>query len=347
MISFFVFIMFEKIISLKNLFDAWTEFRRDKRRKKDVAEFELSLEDNIFRLHEDLINGTYKHGGYFSFFINDPKKRHIHKASVRDRLLHHAIIRVIEQMWDKKFIFDSWSSRKYKGTHWAIKRLYKMGLKLSRNNSRTLWMLKLDIRKFFDSVDHDILLKILRKETFDGRLIKLFEDITESFDSGIPLGNLTSQIFANIYMNKLDQFVKHELKIGGYIRYADDFLLMHTDRSFLELCLSRIQNFTEQNLKLRIHPDKIVLKTYSSGIDYLGYVCFPDYRILRTKTKKRMLRKATNKNFSSYNGILSHCRSRDLRIKLLQKLNRRVPKKWIKGKANNIKSPSTIIKIAR
>jgi len=156
--------MFEKIISLKNLFDAWTEFRRDKRRKKDVAEFELNLEDNIFKLHEDLVNGVYKHGGYFSFFINDPKKRHIHKASVRDRLLHHAIIRVIEQMWDKKFIFDSWSSRKYKGTHWAIKRLYKMGLKLSRNNSRTLWVLKLDIRKFFDSVDHEILLKILQTD---------------------------------------------------------------------------------------------------------------------------------------------------------------------------------------
>ena len=135
-------------------------------------------------------------------------------------------------------------------------------------------------------------------------------------------------------MNKLDQFVKHELKVGGYIRYADDFLLMHLDRSFLEACLLKIQDFTEKNLKLKIHPDKIVLKTYSSGIDYLGYVCFPDYRILRTKTKKRMLRKATDKNFSSYNGILSHCRSRGLKIKLLQKLNRRIPKNWIKGKRN-------------
>ena len=115
---------------------------------------------------------------------------------------------------------------------------------------------------------------------------------------------------------------------------------MHQDKSFLELCLSKIQNFTEQNLKLRIHPDKIIIKTYSSSIDYLGYVCFPNYRVLRTKTKNRVLRKATDKNFSSYSGILSHCRSRNLKIKLLQKLNRRVPKKWTKGKANNIKSPS-------
>ena len=322
--------MFEKIISLKNLFDAWSEFRKDKRRKKDVAEFELGLEDNVFRLHDDLVNGTYKHGGYFSFYIHDPKKRHIHKASVRDRLLHHAIIRVIEPMWDKKFIFDSWSSRKYKGTHFAVKRLHKIGLKLSKNHSRTLWMLKLDIRKFFDSVDHKILLRILREKTFDNRLVNLFEDIVESFNPGIPLGNLTSQIFANIYMNKLDQFVKHEIKVEGYIRYADDFVLMHTDRNFLESCIVRIQDFTEGNLKLRVHPNKIILKTYSSGIDYLGYVCFPSHRILRTKTKKRLFRRATDKNFSSYNGILSHCRSRDLKIKLLQKLDRKVPKNLIK-----------------
>ena len=333
--------MFEKIISLKNLFDAWTEFRRDKKGKKDVAEFELALEDNIFKLHEDLTNGIYRHGSYFPFYIHDPKRRHIHKASVRDRLVHHAITRVIDPMWDDTFIFDSWSSREYKGTHRAVKRLHRLGLKLSRNNTRTLWILKLDIKKFFHSVDHEILLRILREKTFDQRLVNLFEDITGSFSSGIPLGNLTSQIFANIYMNKLDQFIKHEMKVRGYIRYADDFILMHTDKSFLEDCILRIQEFTEQNLKLQIHPDKIILKTYASGIDYLGYVCFPHHTILRTKTKKRMFRRVTPKNFSSYNGILSHCRSRDLRIKLLRKLNRGIPKKWIKGKANNIKSSST------
>lgn len=202
-------------------------------------------------------------------------------------------------------------------------------------------MLKLDIRKFFDSVNHEILLKILKDRTFDIELSKLFEEITQSFGSGIPLGNLTSQIFANIYLNKLDQFVKHELKVNGYIRYTDDFILMHADRNFLEYCLSRIQDFTENNLKLKIHPDKITLKTYASGIDYLGYVCFPHYRVLRTKTKRRMFRKVTDKNFSSYSGILSHCRSRNLKIKLLQKLGRNVPKKWVKKSSDNTKSSST------
>jgi len=324
--------MFEKIISLKNLFDAWTEFRRNKGRRKDVAEFELQLEDNVFKLHEDLVNGTYRHGGYFSFYIHDPKKRHIHKASVRDRLLHHAIVRVIEPMWEKKFIYDSWSSRKYKGTHRAVKRLCEIGLKLSHNQSRTLWMLKLDIRKFFASIDHEILLRILKKKTFDGKLVSLFEDIIQSFGPGVPLGDLTSQLFANIYMNKLDQFVKHELKVVGYIRYADDFILMHSNSDFLESCIVRIQDFVERNLKLQIHPEKIILKTYSSGVDYLGYVCFPNHRVLRTKTKTRLFNKVTDKNFSSYNGILSHCRSRNLKIKLLKKLNRKIPKDWIKIK---------------
>ena len=333
--------MFEKIISLKNLFDAWAEFCRDKRRKKDVIEFEFNLENNIFKLHEDLIAGNYKHGGYFSFYIHDPKRRHIHKASVRDRLLHHAIVRVIEPMWDKKFIYDSWSSRKYKGTHAAVKRLFEISLKISHNRSRTLWMLKLDIRKFFASVDHEILLGILREKTFDDRLFSLFQDIIGSFNPGLPLGNLTSQLFANIYMNKMDQFIKHELKVHGYIRYADDFILTHPSKSLLETCTLKIQEFAEKNLKLRIHPDKIVLKTYASGIDYLGYVCFPNYRILRTKTKKRLFKKVTGKNFSSYNGILSHCRSRNLKIKMLRKLKKGIPKKWIKRKIVNKKSPST------
>jgi retron-type reverse transcriptase len=316
--------MFEKIISLKNLFDAWTEFSRDKRRKKDVALFELRLEDNIFNLHKDLQNGSYKHGGYFSSYIYEPKKRHINKASVRDRLLHHAVVRVVQILWDKKFIFDSWSSRKNKGTHGAVRRLNKLGLRLSHNNSRTLWVLKLDIRKFFYSVDHDILLQILKYKNCDCKLGLLYEDIVRSFNPGIPLGNLTSQIFANIYLNKLDQYIKHNLGVIGYIRYADDFVLMHTDRDFLKSSIVDILDFIGRNLKLQIHTDKIILKTYASGVDYLGYICFPEHTILRTKTKNRIFKRVTSKNFSSYNGVLSHCRSRNIEFKITQKLSDRV-----------------------
>ena len=308
--------MFEKIISLENLFDAWTEFKKGKASKNDVAEFEISLEDHIFRLHEDLKNSNYKHNSYTSFFVSDPKLRHIHKASVRDRLLHHAVHRVIEPTWDKTFIFDSWSSRKNKGTHAAVKRLQNLGLKLSRNHTNALWVLKLDIRKFFNSVNHDILLSIIKRQTHDAILMILLQEIINSFSPGLPLGNLTSQLFANIYMNELDQFIKRQLKIIGYIRYTDDVVLINSNRELLLNSLEKIIYFLRERLCLNVHPKKVILKTYSSGVDYLGYVCFPHFRVLRTKTKQRMFKRINKKNFASYSGILKHCRSYVLKMKL-------------------------------
>lgn len=310
--------MFDKIISLENLFDAWTEFKKEKSNKNDVTEFEVNLEDHVFALHEDLKNGIYKHGGYFSFFVHDPKPRHIHKASVRDRLLHHAVHRVIEPTWNKVFIFDSWSSRKTKGIHAAVRRLQDLALRLSHNYTRTLWILKLDVTKFFASIDHKILLSILSKRTGDSRVINLFQEIVESFNPGLPLGNLISQLFANVYLNELDQFIKHELKIKGYVRYADDFVLMHENGELLIDYRWKIERFLQERLLLKIHPKKLILKTYASGIDFLGYVSFPHHRVIRTKTKRRMFRRINKKNLSSYSGILKHCRSRNLSKALLK-----------------------------
>ncbi|HBW73870.1 MAG TPA: hypothetical protein DEF59_01250, partial [Candidatus Magasanikbacteria bacterium] len=284
--------------------------------------FEINLEDHVFKLHEDLKNGDYKHSDYVSFYVSDPKRRHIHKALVRDRLLHHAVHRIIEPEWNKIFVFDSWSSRKKKGIHGAVKRLQDVGLRLSQNHTRTLWVLKLDVRKFFDSVDHNVLLDILEKRTPDQRLMALFRDIIESFSPGLPLGNLTSQLFSNVYLDKLDQFVKHELKIIGYVRYADDFILIHPSRELLVDCLGKIKVFLRERLHLDVHPKKIVLKTYTGGIDYLGYVCFPHHRVLRTKTKRRMFRRVNDKNFTSYNGILKHCNSYMLKRELMRATKR-------------------------
>lgn len=333
--------MFEKIISLENLFVAWTEFKKEKANKEDVADFEINLEDHIFKLHEDLKSETYRHGEYFSFFVHDPKRRHIHKASVRDRLVHHAVHRIIEPEWDKIFIFDSWSSRKNKGTHRAVERLQKFGLKLSHNYTATLWVLKLDIRKFFDSVDHDILLKILERRIHDQKLMGLLKEIIGSYSPGLPLGNLTSQLFANVYLDKLDQFVKHELRITGYIRYADDFLLLNEDKELLIRCLEKITAFLHEQLHLSVHPKKIELKRYTNGIDYLGYVCFPGHSVLRTKTKRRMLRRASEKNFSSYSGILKHCRSRKLQSELFKKVDKETNGEFGK-KFPNTKNPPRV-----
>ncbi|MBI5254196.1 hypothetical protein HY932_00195 [Candidatus Falkowbacteria bacterium] len=304
--------MFEKIISLENLFLAWKEFRKGKSKKQDIADFEMNLEDNIFALHKDLASGAYKHGKYVSFYVCDPKRRHIHKATVRDRVLHRAVVRVIEPIWERTFIFDSWSCRKDKGHHAAIRRFQRFGRSLSQNYTKTLWILKLDIRKFFELVNRDVLLKIVATKICDERLLSLLREIIDSFSPGLPLGNLTSQLFANIYLDRLDRFVKHGLKERGYIRYADDFIIMHTDKDVLRQCLLGIQRFLSEELQLNLHPLKIFLKTYSSGIDFLGYVCFPHFCVLRTKTKRRMLVRINARNLPSYNGVLAHCRSRGL-----------------------------------
>jgi len=153
--------IFDKITSVNNLFAAWREFRRGKRGKYDVQCFERELENNIFELHEDLINGCYRHGSYKRFCVYDPKYRVIHKASVRDRLLHHAIVRIITPIFERSFIYDSYSCRRGKGTHAALRRLELFSRRVSHNYTQPCFALKIDVRKFFDSVDHEILLNIL------------------------------------------------------------------------------------------------------------------------------------------------------------------------------------------
>ena len=192
-----------RLYHFKNIFCAWREFQNDKRNRVDVREFEADAEKGIFKLHEELEKGIYKHGSYNAFWVRDPKLRLIHKASVRDRLLHHAIFRTLYPIFNKSWIFDSFSSRESKGTHAALKRFRDFAWKISQNNTRPVWALKLDVRKYFDSIDHSILERHLT-DVFndDFRLLDLLHDNIVSYsteqDKGIPLGNLTSQLFANI-----------------------------------------------------------------------------------------------------------------------------------------------------
>ncbi len=308
--------MYDTIISLKNIYEAWSEFVIDKKNKNDIAEFALHVSDNILQLHNELKNKTYIHSGYKAFAINDPKPRDIHKAKVRDRLLHHAIYRVLYPMFDKKFIFDSYSCRNEKGTHKAVTRFRKFALKVSKNNSQVCWVLKCDIRKFFASVNHEILLNILKKFIFDGDVLWLLEKVIKSFHSteigkGLPLGNLTSQLLVNIYMNEFDQYMKHDLKIKYYVRYADDFLILNDKREKLETLLILIDIFLKEKLSLNLHPDKVYIKTFASGVDFLGWVNFFDHKVLRTTIKRRMFRNIKLKEgkvetVQSYLGMLKH-----------------------------------------
>lgn len=314
---------FADIVSVKNLLEAWKEFERGKKNKKDVEEFSLYLMDNILSLHNDLINHTYNHGGYQAFKINDPKPRDIHKAIVRDRLLHRAIYRILYPFFDKTFIADSYSCQSNKGTHRAINKFRQYASSVSKNNTQTCWVLKCDIKKFFANISHEILLRILAEYIPDKNIMWLLENIIGSFNSlkplsnsplekgrwsehvGLPLGNLTSQLFVNIYMNKFDQFVKHKLRARYYIRYADDFVFLSGDKRQLEYCISIIEKFLEEELKLEMHPDKVFIKTFFSGVDFLGMVNFSEYKILRTKTKRKMIKKMTIKKRELENGIIS------------------------------------------
>lgn len=319
---------YDTIISLENLLVAWSEFKNGKKKRKDVQEFELNLMANIISLHNDLATKTYRHSSYEAFNISDPKPRSIHKAKVRDRLLHHAIYQKLYPFFNRMFIADSYSCRFGKGTHKAIKRFDLFSRKASQNYTKTLWVLKCDIRKFFASVDQPTLIKIVKEYIPDSDIVNLISEVVGSFHSvekgvGLPLGNLTSQLLVNIYMNKFDQFTKHQLKVKYYIRYADDFVIFETDKDKLLEMRPKIAVFLENELKLSLHPKKVSISTIASGVDYLGWVHFPDHRVLRTVTKKRMFRGIQTKEgkedtVQSYLGLLSHGNTQKLQTKVLE-----------------------------
>ncbi|OGZ08049.1 MAG: hypothetical protein A3C93_04085 [Candidatus Lloydbacteria bacterium RIFCSPHIGHO2_02_FULL_54_17] len=333
--------MFHDVISVANLLAAWNEFKGGKRKKREVALFELHLENNIFQLHRELSEKTYVHGPYVGFYVCDPKRRHIHKASVRDRVLHQAFFRVLYPIVDKHFIFDSFSSRVGKGTHFGVERLLRACRKASRNWRTPAFALKCDVRKFFDSIDHGILRSLIVGKVTDPNLLLLLDTLLASFvkvpGKGLPLGNVTSQLFANMYLNELDRFVKHEIKAKYYFRYCDDFVILHSDRTLLENALEEITVFLRQKLLLQLHPHKVEIRKLRQGIDFLGYIVLPHALVLRTSTKKRISKKTTDarhafekgkitqETFSaivaSYLGVLSHCRGCILRTMLKKYAN--------------------------
>jgi len=320
---------YKNLTSIKNLLKAWSGFFKGKRYKHDVQQFKLNLMDNIFILHRDLVNYTYHHGGYQAFNICDPKPRRIHKASVYDRLLHHAIYRKLYPFFDRTFVYDSYSCRFSKGTHKAVNRFRSFFYQISKNDTKTCWVLKCDIQKFFASINHSVLKDVLSKYIPDRKILWLLGEVIDSFetkkDTGLPLGNLTSQLLVNIYMNKFDQFVKHKLKVRYYLRYADDFILMSGNHNWLEKQIPLIDCFLKNELILKMHPDKVIIKTIASGVDFLGWISFADHRILRTATKRRMLKKISqnqkNESINSYLGLIKHGNANKLKKEILKVKN--------------------------
>lgn len=286
--------------------------------------FRSRLEDNLFSIRDQLRNGTYRHDPYHAFAVNDPKRREIHKSTVKDRVVHQALVNVIEPLFEKRFVYDSYSCRVGKGTHAGVRRLQDALARVSRNDARQAWVLKCDVAKFFASVDQARLLEMVGKVVRDKGVMRLCRTIIESFESapgkGIPLGNLTSQLFANVYLNELDQFAKHKLKCRHYLRYCDDFVFVDADRSKLEEYLAVVRAFLADELCLSLHPRKVTIQPFRRGVDFLGYVVFPFGIVPRTKTKTRAIARVSMENQSSYLGYVSHAKGKRIAEEMRNKV---------------------------
>jgi retron-type reverse transcriptase len=287
--------LFDRLCSYDNLESAFKKARRRKTLKPYVIEFDRNLRENILQLQQELLSQTYRPRPLQTFILRDPKTRTISKSDFRDRVIHHALCNIIEPIFEKQFIYDSYANRKGKGTLKAIQRFDHFKRKASKNGTRACLILKADIRHYFDEVDCTILLNLLRRRITDGRILYLIKTILENYRGtkngrGMPLGNLTSQFFANIYLHELDRFVKHSIKVQYYIRYVDDFVIFGEDCNVLSKYQCEINNFLKQKLSLELHPDKCKVIKLSCGVNFLGFRIFYHHRLLRKVNLRKLWR---------------------------------------------------------
>lgn len=280
----------------------------------------------IFKLHADLNSDRYKHGGYRNFIICDNKRREISVAPIRDRVIHRLIYDYLVAIYDKTFIYDAWSCRKGKGLIGAIDRTQQF---LKSFPDSYVW--QVDIRRFFDHVDHEILINILWRRIEDERARHILKEVIASFESqpgkqaGMPIGNLTSQIFANIYLNELDRFIKHKIKPLRYLRYGDDFIVI--DRNFIKLrTVQRTTiEFLTRKLKLKVNPQKNHIQKAEQGLNFLGVATYRTGRALNKRNRLRMRRNLTVKNITSYYGLIkqheNQKKMKEFSWRLVEKLN--------------------------
>ena len=281
--------LFEELCSYENLKLAFKKARKGKTQKPYVIEFEKNLKDNLIELRTELLFHSYSPKPLKTFIIRDPKTRKISKSHFRDRIIHHALYNIIEPIFDKTFIYDSYANRIGKGTLAAIKRFDKFKSKIAQKG----FVLKADIKHYFEEVDHKILLNIIKRKIKDKKVIWLINKILCNHNSkiqgkGMPLGNLTSQFFANIYLNELDQFVKNKLKAKYYIRYVDDFVILHKNKKILEQYKDKINNFLREELLIELHPEKCKILPLNKGICFLGYRVFCYHKLLRKTNLRKM-----------------------------------------------------------
>jgi len=263
--------LFAKIIYFDNLYFAYIKARLSKRYRFDVLKFTNNLEIELIQIQNELLNRSYKTGGYKTFKIHDPKERDIFALPFKDRVVHHALVNIIEPIFDKIFIYDNYACRKGKGTHSGLLRTKKFLKYFSPND----YFLKCDIRKYFPSVNKEILKQLIRRKIKCRDTLWLVDEVIDSSKDGLPIGNLTSQLFANLYLNPLDHYLKEILRIRYYVRYMDDFIVFANNKSDLGEILKKIKDFLNI-YKLELNSKTGIAKI-KQGIDFLGYRIWPTH----------------------------------------------------------------------
>jgi RNA-directed DNA polymerase len=312
-------LVMEEIFSFKNIYRCYLACRCNKRNTINALNFERNAEENILKLQRELKSKTYRPSHSILFAARKPKLREIFAADFRDRVVHHILVDYLERIWENIFIYDSYACREEKGTHKAVKRLQSFLRKISRNGKVKTYFLQLDIKDFFTSIDKRILFNLFKKKISNSDILWLVEtvifwDCTKSYTlkdtkgvvgkipsnkslfgkenkRGLPIGNLTSQFFANVYLNELDQFVKHILKVKYYVRYVDDFIILDVDRNKLLKMQDEIEEFLKDRLILQLHPTRRKLLPVTNGIDFLGYIVRRNYILVRNRVINNLMAK--------------------------------------------------------
>lgn len=316
--------LFAQISTFDNLWRAFHQARRGKRSKAEVATFEYKLERNLFRLERELHEGRYRPGGYRHFYIHEPKRRKISAAPFRDRVVHHALCNVIVPIFEQRFIANSFACRIGKGTHRALDRAQAYA-------RHYRYVLQGDVVQFFPSIDHAVLRRLLARRIADPQVMALIDHILASGEGvlaseytpqwfpgdtlftpfersrGLPIGNLTSQFWGNVYLHELDTFVAQVLRTGAYVRYADDIVLFSNDKAQLHAWREQISTFLA-GLRLVLHNRKTQIYPVATGLPFLGFRLYPTHRRLKRPNVVRFIRRMRRLLRHYANGAIPYAR---------------------------------------
>lgn len=285
--------LIEKVADMDNLYLAFYKARKGKDVKLDVIAYRKNLDDNLRKLQQEILSGEVQVGEYHFFTIYEPKERLICAASFTERVLHHALMNICHPIFEKMQIFDSYATRKHKGTHAALHRA-------TQHQQKYRWFLKMDVRKYFDSINHEVLFELIQRKIKDRMVLQIFKQIINSYEvapgCGLPIGNLTSQYFANYYLSFVDRFIQQELKVSAYVRYMDDMVLWCDDKVQLLNARQQVTDFLAGKLMLALKISE--LNRSNRGLLFLGFRLFPDRIKLSRQSKKRFVRKA--KKYEQY-----------------------------------------------